>query len=544
MRRRAWVAFALGLVFTFLIAETTLRLVGSAHRLSVSSTGDKARFVIACLGNSHTAGTGAPPGFSYCDVLQREADRAQTQRPVKVVNLALPCLNSSQVLDRAQAAFGSLKPDLVLVMAGEPNTWNRVGLSRGSKQTAWENTLGFLDRWLYGSRVYRFLRILPRRFDEESIAGRSLMFPNLGLEDRARLATEWIGFLEDLSDSVLYSQNMALRNGPDQEALAAVSERAESSPLELATLWRARLLFFVGDGEGALRAYEQLLSSSRLYQFEVDRDLERSGKFITAELSPTALRLKKIAAGRRPSDYGLMNEYFQFAERESFFTGSWPTKGALATITPAMRPALLDRWASYVIGNLRVNLAIVKENLVLGRPAAALAVLERLARENPRALLHRQLSVQALVASDDEAISLRARRLLEATASLDPGANEGASSETNEELASWIERDLKKIVELSRSLGAEVVLQTYPPYRRRDNRRLADHVTEAVARKTGVPFFDTQRLLVEHFAGRSDRESYYSDLVGPNDHHLNAKGYEWVGRALWRFLSSERALVP
>lgn len=92
----------------------------------------------------------------------------------------------------------------------------------------------------------------------------------------------------------------------------------------------------------------------------------------------------------------------------------------------------------------------------------------------------------------------------------------------------WIESDLDKIVEASRKVGAKVVIQTYPPLRYEDFRKI-DHILRQWWKKRkdkeGIRFQDVAEEFQEIFSHDKDPMSYYSIESGPEDQHLNGKGY-------------------
>jgi acyl-CoA thioesterase-1 len=71
--------------------------------------------VIACFGDSLTAGYGLQPGQSYPDILQRKLDR--TGQQFRVVNLGVSGETSGDGLARLRAVL-ALKPDLVVLEFG------------------------------------------------------------------------------------------------------------------------------------------------------------------------------------------------------------------------------------------------------------------------------------------------------------------------------------------------------------------------------------------------------------------------------------------
>lgn len=80
---------------------------------------------ILCVGDSSTYGTGASDRtrFSYPSLLEEMLTKVN-QRPVQVINMGLPGINSSQALNLFEKRFEETRPDLVLVCVGINDPWN------------------------------------------------------------------------------------------------------------------------------------------------------------------------------------------------------------------------------------------------------------------------------------------------------------------------------------------------------------------------------------------------------------------------------------
>lgn len=93
-----------------------------------------APLTVLCVGDSHTFGLGVPQIGSYPERLATRLD-ARFTAPVSVVNRGVPGQNSAQVTSALPADLRAVDPDIVLILAGINDTWNRDAESGGS--TAW-----------------------------------------------------------------------------------------------------------------------------------------------------------------------------------------------------------------------------------------------------------------------------------------------------------------------------------------------------------------------------------------------------------------------
>ena len=133
---RKFFAGIAGILFAALILETSLRLFGINGKGGISGH-PNATNTILCLGNSHTAGTGASnPKRSYPQRLEDLLRESSTNRQVRVINTGAGNANTSVILDKLDFYLNTYKPEIVVIMAGEPNLWNDYGLARYLKARA------------------------------------------------------------------------------------------------------------------------------------------------------------------------------------------------------------------------------------------------------------------------------------------------------------------------------------------------------------------------------------------------------------------------
>jgi hypothetical protein len=87
------------------------------------------KFNILMLGNSHTAGVGVNKQDSYPDVLQRFFDKnlQNSKLKVSVYNGGMPNSNNFQIYNALDELILKSEPNIAIIMAGEPNIWNKFG---------------------------------------------------------------------------------------------------------------------------------------------------------------------------------------------------------------------------------------------------------------------------------------------------------------------------------------------------------------------------------------------------------------------------------
>jgi len=117
-----------GLLIAFLLGEAFFRIVGLiANETNPKSyENNKNIYKILCVGDSTTYGLGAsdPDKFSYPRQLQKILDEKSYQKKFEVINIGVPGINSSQVLNRFRNNILKHKPEVAVIMVGINDPWN------------------------------------------------------------------------------------------------------------------------------------------------------------------------------------------------------------------------------------------------------------------------------------------------------------------------------------------------------------------------------------------------------------------------------------
>jgi len=165
--------FFIGILAALILLEAGLRVLGGVYgagTLPSAGTGPGGAYVILCLGDSFTAGMGAPEGEGYPGQLERLLNEKAGDGLFTVVNKGERCQNTAQLLNSLRGYLDETKPDLVIVMSGMANSWNRWGYgSFDGKATFFSG----LNDALYRVRVYRLIRLLADNIKFKLRASRS-----------------------------------------------------------------------------------------------------------------------------------------------------------------------------------------------------------------------------------------------------------------------------------------------------------------------------------------------------------------------------------
>ncbi|MFT5287130.1 MAG: hypothetical protein ACI8TQ_003309 [Planctomycetota bacterium] len=119
------VAILIGLVAGVVLGELGLRCAGWIS-YALSGRGEEANeagLTILCHGDSNAFGLWETPEASYPGQLQTLLDTREAGTPYQVVNLAVPGLGSTHILDVIDGELERVKPDVVLLTIGANDAW-------------------------------------------------------------------------------------------------------------------------------------------------------------------------------------------------------------------------------------------------------------------------------------------------------------------------------------------------------------------------------------------------------------------------------------
>ncbi|MBI5239655.1 MAG: hypothetical protein HY926_04225 [Elusimicrobia bacterium] len=135
-------------------------LLGAAQRIPPGAPErPPGAFVVLCLGDSFTYGNGAPRDLSYPRQLEGLLNEGGGRRRFVVVNGGVPGHNTSQILATLEARLETVRPDLVILLAGMANPWNLRGYHSFRSGRTWSAAL--LDG-LYRVRTFKLAKLLWR----------------------------------------------------------------------------------------------------------------------------------------------------------------------------------------------------------------------------------------------------------------------------------------------------------------------------------------------------------------------------------------------
>lgn len=502
-RKRKVIALALGLACTLAVAEAALRLLGAA---SGGAGPEQGKAHLLCLGNSYTAGIGAPEGKSYCHQL-RDLLAAGTAQPVTMVNLGRATLNSTQILATLDEDLAARSPRLVLAMVGEPNYWNLRGIGGRHHLLAWLQRL-------------KLARLLSHLLLRPESGGAHRRFPLFKVKEEEELAAAWRTFL--LARPPARIRALEGADLEEAERLLAPSMEDAYSSLALARLElyaRGKSGRVPELAAGALRGNDPgLAHRARL-------DILAAGFTLPEPEDPEAARLAAWIDARYATSRDLDAHYRALPPKEK-----------------EKLEAALQRLVNGGFPSGHAALFLTNLHHARGQPAEALRLLAGyLSRYpfdeafNPLVRL-RQFSENP---ASREAVEEILRRHF---ASFPRQPREEARLVPPADIDAWVEADLLALSRKVREHGAELVLMTYPPNALDLSSRRVDTVIRKFAREHWARLFDTHAELAPLFAGEP-RGAVFSSGGSPYDNHLTARGYGLLAERLRAYLAAN-GLVP
>lgn len=142
--------FFLGLLFSLLILETSLRIFGHYHKKqNIDKNYTLAKNTknhIICLGDSFTEGCGASLGHDYPNLLNQLIQQ-QDSNNYQILNFGQSGKNTTQIKLEFLHYLNEESPKLVILMAGSANYWNKWGLGEKAK-------------FIYEIRTFKLIKLL------------------------------------------------------------------------------------------------------------------------------------------------------------------------------------------------------------------------------------------------------------------------------------------------------------------------------------------------------------------------------------------------
>lgn len=170
--RNKILAFCLGLFICIVCLEIFLRVIPSSPPLKEFQKKD-APFVILCLGNSFTQGSGADtPEGTYPRQLEKKLRDKHPEKNIVVVNAGLVSLNTTGLLSHLDNMISKTHPQLAILQIGSANYTNKFGfLTNQSQQTFFKKMIWGIHKRLASFKSYKLIfELIEQKKNKTSVS--------------------------------------------------------------------------------------------------------------------------------------------------------------------------------------------------------------------------------------------------------------------------------------------------------------------------------------------------------------------------------------
>lgn len=480
------------------------------------------------LGNSHTYGVGAPMGMDYPAQLERFLN---DERGIKyqVSNRGLRNINSTFIVENLEQWIKEDQPDLVFLMVGEPNYWNRYGYWDFLKEKNNEQTAGVLEKFdfLRLFSTYKFVELLVNR-EESWLSNRSQDYSNTfkgykkngTFEDKLYLGYMWLGSLEE-SDNFDFN---SIEKDQAKEAAEMLTHVWENDKNPIAARLLAEFYFHNPNKfRMGLRYLKMAIDESPSYCYPCSNIINR--------LLPQVNGIKK-------------DKLIEFQSRLNSKPNKVTYKSVADFVLAADNPRLsINERMRLAIAMSKAHPGSLKAlNIIyhVGRTTHTedyIEALNRTAKFNPLAVtgdIAQKIYSLRFIKAD---LIKRSDEMLEVLNNRFQNTDFKEIANINKLVGEWVIRDLERMLDLIHQSGAKAVVQTYPTTKSGPVRVLDNTLREwwkNKKNKSGIEFLDIELILRNKF--QQNQDFYYATQLGPNDNHVNEHGYEEIAKAMLSFV--------
>lgn len=524
--RKRILVLLIGLVFAFGVFELLLAGFSSMHALKPQSQGGEKQFTILVVGNSYTKGDGAKVGFAYGDILERLLRERHPRLNARVINGGVSLGTTSLLLERLPEQLKTYQPDVVAMMVGDPNFVFNYGFERFQQrrlpQTAFGKALLVVKDILYSSRVVRWVSFFRGGFYDRQAS-------NWG-------PLQWLALVEDVSYNPRWlDHERALM------AYASLEKYFASHPddkyVAVALMQLSGLLKNQEHWARWLGEVRRIAPKDFLYlPYSQTKKKIQSGNFTGADLELQKKRLKELSLNF-PGE-----KEFREIDRSQLFGHSQTKPYLPAGLSPEQECEYIARMIVHNPLNVRHYATLAGCYRRLGDEHRAAEVMMRAAERNPYSqhgpveyLLNLQYTTKV------EAVKREIQAFTQNFFEKNPEFRYLSYVRTSPEKKAWVRSDVSDMISMIRMRGIPVVMQSYPPLR--DGFiRVIDRLVPELAKEFQVPLSDTHARLKSLYTSVEEKESYYSNEFGTEDHHLNAKGNAVVAETLYETLRENKLI--
>ena len=533
------VAFIMGIIFTLGIFEIFLRLFYSNDYKPISYATDSkiAAYNILFLGNSHTYGAGVKPEDSYPGVLQRFFDKNLKDKDIKVVvtNAGKNTINTTEINQELDAQIIKFKPNLVHIMAGEPNYWNKNGLGEyltektGQGLGFWTKNFVVLSHYSKAIKWITSIEWLSRAFVID------------------RQTEDEILFYKEITETEDHYRKVIDNNAKNQRILnvfnAFIDKHRSEPPHDL---WRVILyinsrykLFLNKDYAVIINQIKQSI------EFSPDRFdifsyilIEEMLNFHKLDES-IRIQLKNIQKDLEITNVspGLdISKKCYYLELHS----------NLKVFTPEEKDVALDHchklFPMFAVATIELSKNSINHHNNYGKSFDAILDTMKLNPFAQRSEIKRAFVniIESRISTPEQKKS--AHEILENFTKKYPSEAHLFIVNNWDQVNEWIAADLNKIALKSRAAGSNVVIQNYHWLRNKPEESAVNQAILKASIDYGISFIDMNSYFKEVVQQRGNADSFFVQEFGPNDSHPSEKGHRIIAYKIYKSLVEQKLL--
>ncbi len=541
--KKSFIVF-LGILFVLGALELFIRIFYSTEKFRTLNTKSKIEsiktFNILVLGNSHTYGAGVGTDQAYASVLERffEAEQKNINYKVNVFNGGLLGANTHVIYQNLDHLIATANPQLAIIMAGEPNFWNKNGFgeflaqSYGVGQSFWSTIVLKLSNI---SKVVKwFMHISNMSFE----SSRFDLAEDLKNEI---LVYKEITASEDNYRKIIRDEKL---NWDILKSIEKYIELNKSKPNR--DIWRPTLYLHARNLLYLKKDFSLVIS---LIQESIQFD-----KNIFDVYSYMLLDEIKVFQNLNSEQTEQLNKISNDLISSKLFPGRDSVEKCILYTLHSRRDIIIGRdeeaflkeckafFSAYAIPAVALNNYYIKKN---NFDQAAQALIDVM-NVNPFSR-REQVKIAFISIPIDKRANVNLQNqvveLVRSTSQKYPSEAFMFEVEQDEKIYEWIKWDLKNIANKLNESETPLVIQNYHWIRYLTTPKLNNCLEEA-AHEMNVPFINTNATFQEIAEKSGDIESYFVQVFGAKDSHPSEKGHRLIAYIIYKDLVEKKLLPP
>jgi lysophospholipase L1-like esterase len=514
--------FSLGIIFTLIALEIALRVQSSMNADMVIESQIKSKstgtFTILCIGNSHTVGSGVNPSEAYPVVLENILNSKFKNLKIKVYNKGILGANTSIILDELPNFIDKYSPDLIIILAGEPNVWSWYGFSRFISTQ--NNILMHLNSDTFSYKIFSFFKNIKLLRLTEIITRKNIFSHTYnGLTSNEKIMF-WRSAL-DGTDITINEEEVQTTKKAIEEFISSSDflkvENKRDYFISLSALYRLKLK----DWKKSLELIKKSIDLNNDFDFLACLELNEiiEAKQYPSSLTEEIFKLSKEVAKKSPppDKYKTLLHLFRYGDTQNISLEDLLYAHVLIPGSTNITRKLYD--------TLKTNssFSASKESTYIKK------ALENLGPYSPESNFFLKKLNELEQGNEKKEINLFKNYYLEKY----PQFKESSSLMSSDNLKKWIFFDLTEMIKLIKKNNRHVILMNYHWLKGNYLENSINMAIENAAVRNGVHFSNIHKDFIDSInSGNHPESDYFATKFGKNDNHPSVLGHQIIAKKL------------